>query len=45
MASPEETAWRNGWISTDTLLEQAQRLAKNRYGQYLIKISKEGRHV
>ena len=45
VASPEETAWRNGWISTDTLLEQAQRLAKNRYGQYLIKISKEGRHV
>lgn len=45
VASPEETAWRNGWISTDTLLEQAQRFAKNRYGQYLIKISKEGRHV
>ena len=45
VASPEETAWRNGWISTDTLLEQAQRLAKNRYGQYLIKIGKEGRHV
>ena len=45
VASPEETAWRNGWISTDTLLEQAQRLSKNRYGQYLIKISKEGRHA
>lgn len=45
VASPEETAWRSGWISTDTLLEQAQRFAKNRYGQYLIKISKEGRHA
>ncbi|WP_407569950.1 glucose-1-phosphate thymidylyltransferase RfbA [Deinococcus altitudinis] len=45
VASPEETAWRRGWISTEALLEQAQRLAKNRYGQYLIKISKEGRHA
>ena len=45
VASPEETAWRSGWISTDALLEQAQRLAKNRYGQYLIKISMEGRHA
>ena len=45
VASPEETAWRCGWISTDTLLEQAGRLSKNRYGQYLIKISKEGRHL
>ena len=45
VASPEETAWRSGWISTDTLLEQAQRLSKNRYGQYLIKISREGRHA
>lgn len=41
IASPEETAWRNGWISTEMLLEQAQRLAKNRYGQYLLKISQE----
>ena len=45
VAAPEEIAWRSGWISTDILLEQAQRLAKNRYGQYLIKISKEGRHA
>ena len=45
VASPEETAWRSGWISTDALLEQAQRLAKNKYGQYLIKISREGRHA
>ena len=45
VASPEETAWRSGWISTEALLEQAQRLAKNRYGQYLIKISREGRHA
>lgn len=44
VASPEEIAWRNGWISTDMLLEQAQRLAKNQYGQYLLKLSKEKRH-
>ncbi|TDE85131.1 glucose-1-phosphate thymidylyltransferase RfbA [Deinococcus sp. S9] len=47
VASPEEIAWRSGWISTERLIEQAQRLAKNRYGQYLLKISgeKRGRHV
>ncbi|MGI8748594.1 MAG: sugar phosphate nucleotidyltransferase, partial [Deinococcus sp.] len=45
VASPEEVAWRSGWISTDALLAQAQPLAKNRYGQYLIRISKEGRRL
>ncbi|GGJ82602.1 glucose-1-phosphate thymidylyltransferase RfbA [Deinococcus aquiradiocola] len=45
IASPEEIAWRNGWISTDMLLEQAQKLAKNQYGKYLIKLSKEKRHA
>jgi len=41
VAAPEEIAWRQGWISTEMLLEQARRLAKNRYGQYLLKISRE----
>jgi glucose-1-phosphate thymidylyltransferase len=45
VAAPEEIAWRSRWISTEMLVEQAQRLAKNRYGQYLMKISKEGRHA
>ncbi|CAM3628069.1 glucose-1-phosphate thymidylyltransferase RfbA [Deinococcus frigens] len=45
VASPEETAWRSGWISTEMLLEQAHKLAKNRYGQYLLKISKETHHA
>lgn len=45
IASPEEIAWRNGWISTEMLLEQAQKLAKNGYGKYLLKLSKEKRHV
>jgi glucose-1-phosphate thymidylyltransferase len=44
VAAPEEIAWRSGWISTEMLLEQAQQLAKNRYGQYLMKIGREGRH-
>ena len=45
IASPEEIAWRNGWISTEMLLEQAQKLAKNGYGKYLLKLSKERRHA
>ncbi|WP_425148363.1 glucose-1-phosphate thymidylyltransferase RfbA [Deinococcus sp.] len=45
VAAPEEIAWRSGWISTEKLLEQAQRLAKNQYGKYLMKISKDGRHA
>jgi glucose-1-phosphate thymidylyltransferase len=45
VAAPEEIAWRSGWISTEMLLEQALRLAKNRYGQYLMKIGREGRHA
>ncbi|MDV6374228.1 glucose-1-phosphate thymidylyltransferase RfbA [Deinococcus arenicola] len=45
VAVPEEMAWRCGWISTEMLLEQAHRLAGNRYGQYLLKISGEKRHV
>jgi len=45
VASPEEIAWRSGWISTEQLLELAQKLAKNRYGQYLLKISKETYHA
>lgn len=43
IASPEEIAWRNGWISTEMLLEQAHKLAKNGYGKYLLKLSKEKR--
>lgn len=45
IASPEEIAWRAGWMSTEALLEQAQRFAKNRYGQYLLKISTEERSL
>ena len=31
----EETAWRNGWISDEKLLEHAEALAKSGYGLYL----------
>lgn len=41
IASPEEIAWRSGWISTSCLQEQAQVFAKNRYGQYLLKLTQE----
>ena len=43
VAAPEEIAWRSHWITTDQLLEQAQKLAKNQYGKYLLKLSKEHR--
>ena len=44
VASPEEIAWRSGWIDTDQLIRQAQKLAKNQYGRYLLKLSKEKVH-
>ncbi|AWN23015.1 glucose-1-phosphate thymidylyltransferase [Deinococcus irradiatisoli] len=43
IAAPEEIAWRHGWISTEMLTEQAHKLAKNQYGQYLLKVSREKR--
>lgn len=39
VACLEEIAYRNGWISKETLLELAKPMAKNQYGQYLIKIA------
>jgi len=40
VACPEEVAWRNGWIDTDTLLRLAAPLAKSRYGAYLQAIAR-----
>ena len=34
----EEIAWRNGWISDEKLLDVAQPMKKNEYGQYLLKL-------
>jgi glucose-1-phosphate thymidylyltransferase len=35
VSCPEEIAWRNGWITDDQLLVQAELLAKSGYGEYL----------
>ncbi|PYE55910.1 glucose-1-phosphate thymidylyltransferase RfbA [Deinococcus yavapaiensis] len=43
VASPEEIAWRQGWISTEDVLAQAQRFSKNQYGQYLMRVCREPR--
>ncbi len=37
----EEIAWRNGWISSEQLLELAQPLLKSGYGDYLVALSKK----
>ena len=41
VACLEEIAWRKKWISTEALLELAKPLAKNGYGQYLIRLPQE----
>ncbi len=38
----EEIAFRKGWISKERLLELAEPLKKNEYGQYLIKLAGSG---
>lgn len=38
VACPEEIAFRAGWISADDIRRLAQPLAKNGYGQYLLKL-------
>jgi glucose-1-phosphate thymidylyltransferase len=41
VACPEEVAWRNGWIDSAQLQALAQPLARNGYGQYLLKLLAE----
>lgn len=38
VACPEEIAWRNGWLSNEKLYELSQKLIKNQYGIYLLKL-------
>lgn len=42
VACPEEIAWRQCWIDEAQLERLAQPLAKNGYGQYLLRLIREG---
>ncbi len=42
VACLEEIAWRNGWLSDIQLMTQAQKMAKNEYGQYLLRLLHDG---
>lgn len=41
VACLEEIAFRNGWIGREQLLKVAAPMARNQYGQYLIKLASE----
>lgn len=38
VACPEEVAWRRGWINDEQLEAMARPMAKNGYGQYLLRL-------
>ena len=41
IACLEEIAWRNGWLTDEKLEELARPMAKNQYGQYLLRLLKK----
>ena len=41
VACPEEIAWRSGWIDAEKIQQLASPLAKNGYGQYLLRMLNE----
>ncbi len=43
IGSPEEVAWRLGFLSDDELRVRAEVLTKSGYGSYLLKVLEEGR--
>jgi glucose-1-phosphate thymidylyltransferase len=42
VASPDEIAFRAGWIDAEALTANAAPMAKNPYGQYLLRLASEG---
>ena len=45
LACPEEIAYRKGWITAEKVHQLAIPLAKNAYGQYLLRLLKESANV
>ena len=45
IACLEEIAYKMGYITKDKLLELAEPLMKNQYGQYLMKIANQGQVI
>ena len=45
IACLEEIAYEMGYISKEQLIELAQPLKKNQYGEYLLQRAKEGRGI
>jgi glucose-1-phosphate thymidylyltransferase len=43
IGSPEEVAWRQGFLTDDELLERGRAMAKSGYGAYLIDLLERGR--
>lgn len=42
ISCPEEIAYRKGWITRDKLLSLAEKMSKNDYGTYLLRIAEGG---
>ena len=43
VACLEEIAWRNGWLTSEQVEKLATPMAKNEYGQYLLRLIKESK--
>ncbi|MDQ1661849.1 MAG: glucose-phosphate thymidylyltransferase [Blastococcus sp.] len=45
IGSPEEVAWRLGFLDDDELRERGERLTKSGYGQYLLSLLERGKNA
>ncbi len=43
VACLEEISWKQGWLSTEFILESAENMKKNSYGQYLFQLVKDSK--